>query len=139
MSVPAAAAARGERSGQCDREFESVKSAIRKQHGADAPAEEGGALDLPGTDKSRRHRAAFRVSMNFDGEIQAVRSEAHLYCYVGGNWFVKYRITAPIAVTAPGAVDTFLRTGPWPGRGSARNVARLDPGRKRGTPLPAQR
>jgi hypothetical protein len=77
--------------------------------------------------------------MAFDREVQAVRSEAHLYCYVGGDWFVKYRVSAPVAVTAPGAVEAFIRTGPWPGRSSPEIHARLDPRAPRGTPLPTQR
>lgn len=77
--------------------------------------------------------------MRFDGEIRPVRSEVHLYCYVAGDWFVKYRVTAPLAVTAPAAVEAFIRTGPWPGRGMARTVAKLEPRQDGGTPLPAQR
>lgn len=136
---PAAAAARGNRTERCAREFESAKDAILKQHGGAELVEEGPALDLPGADKARRHRATYRVDMSFDRQVQPVRSGVHLYCHVGRDWFVKYRITAPIAVDAPGAVETFIRTGPWPGRNSSETVARLEPRRGRGTPLGAQR
>lgn len=136
---PAPRVAESERNRLCAREFESAKDAIRKQHGPEVAAEKGRAVDIAGTRKERRHRAVFRVTMNFDGQAQPVRSEAHLYCYVDGDWFVKYRISAPIAVTAPGAVEAFIRTGPWPGRGSPETMARLEPARGRGTPLPTQR
>lgn len=135
---PAAAAAPDERTGQCELEFESVKDAIQKQPSA-APVETGPALAVPGTHAERRHRAAYRLSLNFDREVQPVRSEALLYCYVGGDWFVKYRVSAPIAVAATEAVETFIRTGPWPGRSSPETIARLDPEPRRGTPLPTQR
>lgn len=136
---PAAAAARGKRTKLCEQEFESATEAIRKQHGPGASIEEGRPHDAPGTHKGLMHRAAYRVDMNFDGDVQPVRTEAHLYCYVGGDWFVKYRVSAPIAVTAPVAVGAFIRSGPWPGRGSAETLARLEAGREGGTPLPAQR
>lgn len=136
---PAAAAARGKRTRLCAQEFGYATEAIRNQYGPGAPAEGGRAFEVAGTEKALRHRAAYRVSMNFDGEVQPVRTEAHLYCYVAGGWFVKYRVSAPVAVTAPGAVEAFIRTGPWPGRGSAETIAGLDPRRGRGTPLPAQR
>jgi hypothetical protein len=48
--------------------------------------------------------------------VQEIRSEAHLYCYVGGDWLVKYRVSAPVAVETGGPVEAFIRDGPWPGR-----------------------
>jgi len=135
---PANAAPPGARTEQCDREFDSVKAAIREQHRS-SPTEEGPALAIPGTEPARRHRAAYRLSVKFDGAVQAVRSEAHLYCYVGGDWFVKYRVTAPVAVSAPGAVETFIRTGPWPDRVSPETIAALVLEPRRGTPHPTQR
>lgn len=134
---PAPSAAPGERTDLCDREFESVKGAIRDQQGAAVPGEEGSAFAVPGSHGDRRRRAVYSLSTNFDREVQAVRSEAHLYCYVGGDWFVKYRVSALIAVTAPAAVEAFIRSGPWPGRSSPETVARLV--LPRGTPLPTQR
>jgi hypothetical protein len=135
---PAAPAPPEARTEYCGREFDSVKAVIREQYEGSL-IEEGRALAVPGSEAARRHRASYRLSMKFDRGVQAVRSEAHLYCYVGGNWFVKYRITAPIAVTAPGAVETFIRTGPWPGRPSSETIARMDPRSRRGTPYPTQR
>ena len=132
---PAAAAPAGERAGRCEREFRTVKAAIRNQHGAAPPAEEGDALPVPGARRDLSHRAAYRLTIPFDREVQPVRSEAHLYCYVGGDWFVKYRVSAPVAVTAPGAVEDFIRTGPWPGRSSPETLAGLDPDRGEEPPI----
>lgn len=133
---PAAPAAAEARTEQCEREFESAKGAIEKQHGG-RPIEEGPALAVPGTDGERRHRAGYRLSMPFDGKVQAVRSEVHLYCDVGGDWFVKYRVSAPASASAPEAVEAFIRTGPWPGRSSPETIAALGP--DRGEEPPFQR
>lgn len=136
---PAAPAPAGERAALCEREFETVKGAIRNQLGAVPPVEEGAALAVPGTRRDLSHRAAYRLTVPFDSKVQAVRSEAHLYCYVGGDWFVKYRASAPVAVAVPAAVETFIRTGPWPGRASSETIARSDQGRRGGTPHPTRR
>ena len=136
---PAPAAVASERAERCEREFESVKGAIGEHPGGSSPIAEGPALALPGTVEGQRHRAAYRLSITFGGKAQAIRSEAYLYCYVGGDWFVKYRVSAPVAVAAPGAVETFIRTGPWPGRASSETIARIDQGRRGGTPHPTRR
>lgn len=136
---PAAAAPAGERAGKCEREFQTAKGAIRNKFGAVPPLEEGAALAVPGTRRELSHRAAYRLTLPFDSKMQPVRSEAHLYCYVGGDWFVKYRVSAPLSVTAHQAVEAFIRTGPWPGRSSPETIAALDPPSRRGTPHPTQR
>jgi hypothetical protein len=136
---PAAAVPRGERRKACEREFESATDAIRMHDASAAMVEDDRAVEAPGSRKGLRHRAVFRLNMRFAGTVQPVRSEAHLYCYVGGDWFVKYRVSAPVAVAAPDAVEAFIRNGPWPGRGSSESIARLGLGRRQGTPLSAQR
>jgi hypothetical protein len=115
---PAASAAAESRARLCDSEFAAVNSAITNQHGNAAPAERGAALPVDGVETKLGHRSAYRFSSRFDDEVQALRSEAHLYCYVGGDWLVKYRVTAPVAVETLGPVADFIRDGPWPGRSS---------------------
>jgi hypothetical protein len=115
-AVPAAPAARAE---LCDQEFGVVNNVISSQHGNIAPTEEGAALPVAGVDPSLRHRSVYRFSSPFDDRVQEIRSEAHLYCYAGGDWLVKYRVSAPVAVAARGAVEAFIRDGPWPGRSSS--------------------
>jgi hypothetical protein len=63
------------------------------------------------------HRSIFRLRANFDGRMQDIRSEARLYCYVGGDWLVKYRISANPGFEISGLVEELIRIGPWPGRG----------------------
>ena len=42
-----------------------------------------------------------------------VRSEAHLFCYVGGRWSVKYRISYPAEADASAEVAAFMRNLVW--------------------------
>jgi hypothetical protein len=114
-ATPAVAAVRASR---CDEEFAAVNSVISTQHDNVAPIEEGAALPIRGVDPSLTHRSAYRFGSPFEDRVQEIRSEAHLYCYVGGDWLVKYRVTAPVAVETRRAVEAFIRNGPWPGRSS---------------------
>lgn len=116
---PAAAAPPAARSGLCDEEFASANTAISSQHDNATPIEQGAALPVRGVDRGLGRRAVYRFASPFDDRVQAIRSEAHLYCYVGGDWLVKYRVSAPAAVKTSGPVKAFIRDGPWPGRSSA--------------------
>lgn len=115
---PAAPVASAGRARLCDQEFGVVNTAISGQHGNVAPTERGRALAVEGVDPGLGHRSAYRFSIPFDDRVQEIRSEAHLYCYVGGDWLVKYRVSAPAAVETRGPVEAFIRDGPWPGRSS---------------------
>jgi hypothetical protein len=115
---PAAPAVPVARAGLCDEEFETVKSVISSQHDDAAPTEQGTALNVPGVAPGLRHRALYRFASPFDDKVQEIRSEVHLYCYVGGDWLVKYRVSAPAGVETRGPVEAFIRNGPWPGRSS---------------------
>jgi hypothetical protein len=100
------------------------------------------------------HGAAFRFRTTFDEPDQALQSAYRLYCYVGGTWLVKYRATSPEGFDGAQALEQFIRTGPWPGRGSPettvarapRGECRLSPGAAAGAmfygeiplPLPAR-
>jgi hypothetical protein len=48
------------------------------------------------------------------GENHApLRSEAHLYCFVGGRWNVKYRFTYPEALTPRAEIAAFMQELVW--------------------------
>ena len=115
---PAAAASPATRAQLCAEEFGSANSAISSQHDNVAPIERGAALPAEGVDRNLGHRSVYRFASPFDDRVQEIRSEAHLYCYVGGDWLVKYRVSAPAAVETKGPVEAFIRNGPWPGRSS---------------------
>ena len=115
---PAPPAADEARADVCEEEFRAVNAAISGQHGNAAPVEQGRA-EVAGARPGLGHRSAYRFATTFDGRVQPIRSEARLYCFVGGDWLVKYRVSAPVAVETGGAVEAFIRDGPWPGRISA--------------------
>lgn len=116
---PAIAAAGETRARTCDREFDEANAAISSQHGNVAADERGAAIAVEGVDSALGHRALYRFNSPFDDRVQPLRSEVHLYCYVGGDWLVKYRVSAPAAVETRGVVEGFIREGPWPGRSSS--------------------
>ncbi|MFL6845949.1 MAG: hypothetical protein ACJ8ER_13840 [Allosphingosinicella sp.] len=126
VSSPGSGAAEA-RAQACDQEFENVKAAISTQHDQAAPIEQGEALAVPGVKAGLSHRSVYRFRTPFDDRVQEIRSEAHLYCYVGGDWLVKYRVSAPAAVETRGPVESFIRNGPWPGRNAADTVLRPAP------------
>ena len=116
---PAPAAAADARARLCEEEFGVVNSAISRQHGNAAPLEQGAALAVAGVDPKLGHRSVYRFASPFGDRVQEIRSEAHLYCFVGGDWLVKYRVSAPLGVETRAPVEAFIRDGPWPGRSSA--------------------
>ena len=116
---PAAPAAVADRAQLCAQEFGVVNTAISSQHDNAAPTERGPALAVDGIGAGLGHRSVYRFSSPFGDRVQEIRSEAHLYCYVGGDWLVKYRVSAPVGMETQDAVERFIRNGPWPGRSSA--------------------
>jgi hypothetical protein len=104
------------RAALCGEQFAGVQAAIGQQYGDAAPVERGSPPDVAGSDAALRHRAVYRIRARFDGSEQEIRTEADLYCYVGGDWLVKYRASSHLGFDAAGAVESFIRTGPWPGR-----------------------
>jgi hypothetical protein len=107
----------------CGEEFSGVNQVISQNHQGVAPLEQGEGLAVAGVQPALTHRSDFRFQTEFDGEVQEIRSEAHLYCYVGGDWQVKYRVSAPVAVETRAPVEAFIRNGPWPGRSATDTVS----------------
>lgn len=109
----------------CRQEFQAVRQAIEQAQQNPVVVEPGPAAAVPGTEAQLSHRVVYRFRTRLGEEVREVRSEARLYCHVGG-WQVKYRATAPVELDANAAIDTFIRLGPWPGRAPASgNVAAL--------------
>lgn len=106
----------------CDKHFDEVHQIIASRNGTRA-IDQGRGLTVPNVPVELSHRYTYRFRTQFDSREQEVRSEAHLYCYVGGDWLVKYRITTPVAVDGQAEIADFIRRGPWPGRESAETIA----------------
>lgn len=107
----------------CDQHFDGVHQIIANNNGNARPIDQGRGLALSDFPVELTHRYTYRFRARFDEREQEVRSEAHLYCYVGGDWLVKYRATAPVAVDGQAEIADFIRRGPWPGRGSVETLA----------------
>ena len=97
----------------CGEYFESARAEIAKKPGARTLKEEE-SVAVGEIDPKLRKRVLFAARTRFDGEEQDVRTQLDLYCFVGGKWMVKYRTTSHAAFDATAAIDTFIRTGPWP-------------------------
>jgi hypothetical protein len=113
-------AAAGQRAAACRQEFEAnVREISSVQAYRNLRRDPAAALPpLPGVSPDLSHGAAFRFRTTFDEPDQALQSAYRLYCYVGGTWLVKYRATSPEGFDGAQALEQFIRTGPWPGRGS---------------------
>lgn len=118
---PAPQAAQDRREATCQAVMQSVTNAIVQQY-ADAELNEAGAAPVvPGSMSGLGLRTVHSLRITLRGdEPEAARSESRLYCYVGGNWLVKYRVSSNAGSTLDiGAlIDAFIRDGPWPGRGA---------------------
>lgn len=108
--------AAGSREQQCQAEFEGVGAAIVHQNRTARATGEGAAPVADGVPSALAHRAVYSMDAQFDGRPQPVRSEAWLYCFVGGEWQVKYRATSNAGFDASAEIERLVRTGPWPGR-----------------------
>jgi hypothetical protein len=107
----------------CGRHFDEIHKIIANRNGNARPLEQGRGLAVPDVPVELSHRYTYRYRAPLDDREQDVRSEAHLYCYVGGDWLVKYRVTAPAAADGQAEIADFIRRGPWPGRDSPETIA----------------
>lgn len=118
---PAPPVARSRRAATCEQIMQGVTAAIFQQH-PDAELNEIGAAPAgPGTESGLAVRTvhSFRFELRPGGE-QDARSETRLYCYVEGDWLVKYRVSSNAggSLDIGALIDEFMRIGPWPGRGA---------------------
>ncbi len=118
---PAPRVSRGQRASACQEVMQSVTGAIFNQYPGAELNEMGAAPPAPGTEPGLGLRTvhSIRLTLRSDEE-ENVRSESRLYCYVGGDWLVKYRVSsnADSALDIGALIDEFIRIGPWPGRGA---------------------
>jgi len=107
-----------ERANWCRTELDMVGQVIENQpqyRGA-RRIEDGAAPAVEGVDRALSLRTIHSFTSAFFGPEQELRSSTDLYCYVGGQWQVKYRATFTPGFDATEAIEQFIRSGPWPGR-----------------------
>ncbi|HKR25552.1 MAG TPA: hypothetical protein VJS15_09855, partial [Allosphingosinicella sp.] len=84
---PAVAAARAR---HCRDQFDQARAAVTTQFKDARVVEQGPAPTMAGAEPALGHRSVLRFRTLFGSAEQDVRSEVRLYCYVGGDWLVKY-------------------------------------------------
>ena len=99
----------------CREEFDGSAAEIDKHDGSHKVAEPA-APAMSGISSDLSHRANYTFRLNINGAPTTLQSQIVLYCYVGGNWFVKYRASSVPGVDLDGALTRFITSGPWPGK-----------------------
>jgi len=99
----------------CREEFDGSAAEIDK-HDNSHRLGEPSAPAVAGVPSGLSHRANYTFSLDLNGTPATLQSQIVLYCYVGGNWFVKYRASSVPGVDLGGALTRFITSGPWPGR-----------------------
>jgi hypothetical protein len=113
---PARQPAVGEsRQGLCREEFDLSAAEIQKHPNAQKLGEIA-APSMAGAVPTSGYRATYTFSQSVDGTPQTLQSQIAIYCYVGGNWFVKYRASSLPDTDLNNALNRFITSGPWPGK-----------------------
>jgi len=115
---PAPPVRENQRVAACRAHMDGVVAAVARQHIGAELVENGVADPLPGVAEGLGLRSLHNVEFPLRGRaLEPTQSESRLYCYVGGDWLVKYRISANPGFDVDDLVDELIRSGPWPGRG----------------------
>ena len=99
----------------CREEFDGSAAEIDK-HDNSHRLGEPAAPAVSGVASGLSHRASYTFSLDLNGTPTALQSQIALYCYVGGNWFVKYRASSVPGADLDGTLARFITSGPWPGK-----------------------
>jgi len=98
----------------CADQFRSMKSDIEKAHpGARLVAETMVRSPMPARSETGQ-KAVYDFNGIFAGTEQPLQSEADLFCYVSGPWFIAYRTTAPAKLNYEPDLARLERELPWP-------------------------
>ena len=106
----------------CRRHFGATADAVTGANTTARRRPQSEPLAAPPVRRDLSHRAVFDVTRHANWSGPFV-SQLDVYCYVGGTWIVKYRTTSTPGLDPAKAVETFVRSGPWPGRVMPDSVA----------------
>lgn len=98
----------------CSKQFQSVKSDIERAHPGARLVSEGPIPSPSETHKNVGKKAVYDFQGVFAGREQPLRSEADLYCYVGGPWLIAYRSTSPVNAQYQPALANLMHNLAWP-------------------------
>ena len=114
--APPAPAAR--RVAFCREHMAGVVDIVMRQYAGASEVENGAAAPVPGVDEGPGYRAVHEIEFPLRTRApEPTRSESRLYCYVAGDWLVKYRVSANPDFDVDALIEELVRSGPWPGRG----------------------
>lgn len=115
---PAPPARQSQRTAACREHMTSVVDVIVRQYPGADEVENGPAEPVPGVGEGLGYRSVHNIRFPLrGGRFEPARSETRVYCYVDGDWLVKYRISSTPGFEVGALVETLVREGPWPGRG----------------------
>ena len=117
---PARRVSPAERPQACREAMAAADADVARAYPDAERREAGEAVAQEGTEPALRLRTVFRLSMRlYTPSPIPVRRENRLYCYVGGDWLVKFYASSNAGFDVGEAIESFIRTGPWPNRGPA--------------------
>jgi hypothetical protein len=99
----------------CNAQFAGVEHELQTVHPTATVLENGAATITQAGAAYAGRKLVFVVSgpSAFGKDHAPLRSEAYLFCYVGGRWSVKYRFTYPAALDAQHGIEDFMRDLVW--------------------------
>lgn len=104
------------RADNCQADFDASKAAIDKYRDARKLGDSTPPA-MAGVPAGLSHQASYTFTAEMDGKPVTLRTDVVIYCYVAGNWFVKYRATSAADSDLNATLGQFITaTGPWPGR-----------------------
>ncbi len=111
----------------CEKQFAAMDNRIAKAHPDARQLVRGDTRSPSSQYDGTGKQVIYDYEDMFYGQKQTLRSETDLYCYVGGDWLIAYRATAPIKVDYAPKLANFMRALAWPMPGSGKPVASVAP------------
>lgn len=99
----------------CKAQFRGIQHEITTAHPDAVFVSEGDANLTQGDRVHDGHKAFYTLTNSqFFGRVNvASRSDAYVFCFVGGTWTVEYRFDYPVAFDASEEIANFMRDLIW--------------------------
>jgi hypothetical protein len=109
------AASAEERAQACAAQLQTVQQEITTVHPSAAVVSVGESVLTQSGVEQRGVGASYRVTApsRFGPNHPPLRSDTHLFCYVGGRWSIKYRLTYEDDAAFRESAAAFLRDFTW--------------------------
>jgi hypothetical protein len=107
----------GARARLTEGEFERRKQEVQQAHPGASLLEQRDISRTQGGQSYAGKLAVFEYEEVFAGSRMPVRARLYLFCYIGGKWTIKYRITHPKSEDADREIQEFIQKWSWYGDG----------------------